>query len=172
MDEIFVHAVGDGAVVVERGEDVLDRLEHILDALDVEKGLLLPRERGIRQVFGGGGRTHGETRLAVVLRQFRVGGANLLFQLRLQRRLNQPPAHHGSGFGQRAEIIDVEIYQGRVDFFGEAVVFEKFAERFGCGGKAAGHAHAGLRELTDEFAERSIFSTDTCHVGHAQPGQR
>ena len=40
----MVRAVGDGAVVVERGVDVPDRFEHVVRAADVEESLLLAGE--------------------------------------------------------------------------------------------------------------------------------
>ena len=55
-----VHAVGDRAVVVERGEHVADRLEHVVDAADVEEGLLLAGERSLGQILGRCGGAHGE----------------------------------------------------------------------------------------------------------------
>src|SRR5581483_948355 len=55
MREALVHAVGNGAVVVERSEDVLDGVEQVVDAVNVQVGFLLPGEGGIGQVFGGGG---------------------------------------------------------------------------------------------------------------------
>ena len=58
--EALVRAVGDGAVVVERGEDLPDRLEDVVDAADVEEGLLLPGEGRIRQVLGRGGGADGK----------------------------------------------------------------------------------------------------------------
>ena len=44
----LVDAVGDRAVVEERGEDLLHRLDHRGPALDVQEGLLLTGERGVR----------------------------------------------------------------------------------------------------------------------------
>ena len=55
MRKSLVHAVRDRTVVVQRGEHVLDRLEHIVDPDHVEKGLLLAGEGRIRQVFSGRG---------------------------------------------------------------------------------------------------------------------
>jgi hypothetical protein len=64
VGEALVHAVGDRAVVVERGEHVADRLEHVVGAADVEEGLLLAGEGCFRQVFGGGRRANRERGLA------------------------------------------------------------------------------------------------------------
>ena len=80
----MVHAVGDGAVVVEGGEDLLDGGQDRVDAADVEECFLLPGERGIWQVFCGGAGPHGEGHLARSRRltgQPRVGGTDVGFQI-------------------------------------------------------------------------------------------
>ena len=61
--EALVHAIGDGAVVVERGEDLLIASKNVVHAIDIEKCFLLAGERGVGQVLGGGGRAHGERRV-------------------------------------------------------------------------------------------------------------
>ncbi len=62
VGESLVHPVGDGAIVVERGEDALNALEHVVDAADVEVGFLLPREGRVGQILGGRRRAHREAR--------------------------------------------------------------------------------------------------------------
>jgi len=42
--ETLVHAVGDRAIVVERSENFLDLVQHVLDAGDVQEGFLLAGE--------------------------------------------------------------------------------------------------------------------------------
>jgi hypothetical protein len=54
MLEAMMHPIGNRTVVVEGREDFPDPMQHVLDADDVEEGLLLPCERGIGQVFGRG----------------------------------------------------------------------------------------------------------------------
>ncbi len=54
MVETLVYPVGDGAIVKQRGEYFTDTGQHIVDAGNVEEGFLLPRKRGIGQVFRGG----------------------------------------------------------------------------------------------------------------------
>ena len=49
--ELVVHAVGDGPVVVEGREDILDGLQDVLDAADVQEGFLLAGEGGVGKVF-------------------------------------------------------------------------------------------------------------------------
>jgi hypothetical protein len=60
MVEALVHAIGDRAIVEQRGEHLVNRLDHALEAADVEEGLLLPGEGGIGQILGGRGGTHGD----------------------------------------------------------------------------------------------------------------
>ncbi|KAG0774949.1 hypothetical protein G6F22_013672 [Rhizopus arrhizus] len=75
MLEAVVHAIGDGAVVVQRGEHFLDLVHDIVGAGDVEEGFLLAGEGRIRQILGGGRRAHGHGHVAaaVVGAQLGVG---------------------------------------------------------------------------------------------------
>ena len=61
--EALVHAVGDGPVVVQRGEHVLDGRQQVVDAVDVEERLLLTGERGVRQILRGRRRAHRERQI-------------------------------------------------------------------------------------------------------------
>ena len=45
--EAFVHAVGDGAVVVERSKHVVHRFFHVFQALDIQEGFLLSGKGGV-----------------------------------------------------------------------------------------------------------------------------
>ena len=51
MRIIFVHTVRNSTVVIKRGKHLLDRIQQIVEAAHIEKGFLLPGERGIGQVF-------------------------------------------------------------------------------------------------------------------------
>ena len=44
LGKAMMHPVRDGPVVVQGGEDLPDRVEHVVDPADVEEGLLLARE--------------------------------------------------------------------------------------------------------------------------------
>ena len=55
MRETFVDAVGNGAIVVKRSENVLHGFFDVVQPVDIQEGFLLSGKRGIRQVFGGGG---------------------------------------------------------------------------------------------------------------------
>lgn len=53
MCKALVRAVGDGSIVVQRGEHMPDRLQDAVRAVDVQKGFLLACERRVRQILGG-----------------------------------------------------------------------------------------------------------------------
>jgi hypothetical protein len=63
--EAVVGPTGDRAIVVQRREDLLDRLQNGINATDVKKCLLLTRKRGIGQVFRCCARPHSEGHLAI-----------------------------------------------------------------------------------------------------------
>src|SRR3989454_5472768 len=58
MPESPVAPVGNRAVVVQRGEHGPERGHDVVEAANIEEGLLLPGERSVGQVFGRGARTH------------------------------------------------------------------------------------------------------------------
>ena len=62
--EALVHAIGDRAIVEERGEHFVDALEQRIAAAHVEERFLLAGERGVRQILGGRRGAHGDGDLA------------------------------------------------------------------------------------------------------------
>ncbi len=169
MGKALVHAVGDGAVVVQRGEHVLDLVEHVVDAADVQVGLLLAGERGVGEVFGGGRRTHRERGLgAFALRHAGIELADFLFQARLERCGRDPVADLGAGLGQGLDVVDVQGLQALRDALGQVVVGKEVAEGERGGGKAARNPDAGFRQLGDHLPQRRILAADDFHVSHAQ----
>ena len=56
--EALVHAIGNGAVVEQRGEHLVHGAQHAGLAAHVEEGFLLAGEGGLRQVLGGGRGAH------------------------------------------------------------------------------------------------------------------
>ena len=52
--KVFMAAIGNGAIVVERGVNGLDLLQHGVNTADVQEGFLLPGKGGLRQVFRRG----------------------------------------------------------------------------------------------------------------------
>ncbi len=170
MLEALVHAVGDRAVVVQRGEDFLHLVQHVLDADDVEEGLLLAGERGVRQILGSRGRAHGDGDIvrASVLAELDVGVADGLVELGRQRRLDDPLTDFLARCRQRLDVIDVQRRQARLDAFGHAALVEILLERISGGGETTRHGHTEFGEIADHLAERRILAADLTQVGHAQ----
>ena len=169
MGEALVYPVGNRTIVVQRGKHLLDRVQDIVVAVNVEKGLLLPGKGGIGQVFGGRRRTHGEGRIrAAAGDQFVIELANILFELRRKRRVDDPLADFRAALEQFVHIVHVQMFQRRTDAFGQSLVGEKFPIGICGGGKTAGYAHAGSGQLADHFAQGSVLATDATDIGHAQ----
>jgi hypothetical protein len=168
--EAVVHAVGDGAVVVQRGEHFLDLVHDVVGTGDVEEGFLLAGEGGIRQILGGGRRTHGHGHVAaaVVGAQLGVGGADVLVQLRLQRRIDHPAADFLAGGGQRVDVLDVQRGQLVEDALGQVVVRDEVLEGFSGGGITARHRNAQTGQVADHLAQRRILAAYAGQIGQTQ----
>ena len=170
MLEPVVHAVGDGTVVVEAGEDFLDLVHDIVGTGDVEERLLLAGEAGIRQVFGGRGGTHGHGHVAAAVlgAELRVGATDVGIQIRLQGRVDHPGADFLAGRGQGGHVFHVQRGQLVEDALGEVVVGDERLERLGRGRVAAGHRDAQVGQVADHLAQRRILAAHAGQVGQAQ----
>src|SRR2546428_14133856 len=90
MPESPVAAVGNRAVVVQRGEHPLERGHDVVEAANIEEGLLLSGERSVGQVFGRSAGTHRHRYALVASGQLLVRLGYLgLGLLRKGRRLDQ-----------------------------------------------------------------------------------
>ena len=167
MGKALVHAVADGAVVIQRGEYFLDFVQHLLDAHHVQEGFLLAGKRGIRQVFRRGGRTHGKAGLIIACAQRGKGVANGFFQIGRERLRLDHAADFSAGCGQGVDVFNIQSGQLGLDFVVQPVVLEKFAKRVRRRGKASGHPHA-LRQLRDHLAQAGVFATYGIHIAHAE----
>ncbi|CAM5197085.1 hypothetical protein CDEN61S_01267 [Castellaniella denitrificans] len=163
----LVHAVGDRAVVVQRGEHVADLFQHVVDADHVQVGFLLAREGGVGQVLGGGRRAHGEGALAVGV-ELGEGGADGLLEVGRERGVDHPLADFGAGGGQFAHVVGVQRVQARVDAGIQARGLQEVAEGVGRGCEAARHANARAGQLADHFPKRSVLASYRVHIRHAE----
>lgn len=122
MRKAFVHAVADGAVVVEAGKDLLGLVQDLLDALDVEEGFLLTCERGIRQVLCGCGRSHGVRTAGVVGLESRkrLTDGRLEFG-REGLRLDHSPDFR-SGGREGADVLGIEGREPGIDALSQSAV--------------------------------------------------
>ena len=170
MLETVVHAVGDGAVVVQRGEHFLDLVHDVVGTGHVEEGFLLAGEGRIRQILGGGRRTHGHGNVAAAIlgTQLGVGGADVLVQLRLQRGVDYPAADFLAGGGQRIDVLDVQRGQPVEDALGQVVVRDEVLEGFSGGGITARHRNAQTGQVADHLAQGRILAAYAGQIGQTQ----
>ncbi len=170
MLETVVHAVGDGAVVVQRGEHFLDLVHDVVGTGHVEEGFLLSGEGRIRQILGGGRRTHGHGNVAAAIlgAQLGIGGADVLVQLRLQRGVHYPAADFLAGGGQRIDVLDVQRGQPVEDALGQVVVRDEVLEGFSGGGITARHRNAQTGQVADHLAQGRILAAYAGQIGQTQ----
>ena len=166
--EALVRAVGDRAVVEQRGEHLADRVHHGVRALHVEQRLLLPGEGRLGQVLRGGGGAHRHRAVLAAGRHPRIVRAQLALQGVGQGRRPDPATDLVSGGRERPYVGDVEVREPPPDPLREPVTSEKLPERIRGGGEPPGHAHPGRRQLADHLAERGVLAPHPGHVGHAQ----
>ena len=101
--EAVVDAVGDRPVVVQAGEHLVDPARDVFQAAHVEEGLLLARERGVRQVLGGGRGAYRDLDIvAEALEHLAPGTAYGLAECFGQRGFDDPGADFLAGLGQCA----------------------------------------------------------------------
>ena len=150
----------------------LAKTSRILDlrqADDVQEGFLLPGERGVGQILGGGRGTHRDRgRGAGHLAQLIPALVDRFLQRRLERRFDYPAPNFAPGLRQRVHITRIERFEPTVDPFAEAGLRHEIPEGLRGGREAPGHRHAQLRELTDHFAQRCVLAADVRQVAHAQ----
>ena len=168
--ETVVHAVGDRAIVVQRGEDFLECVDDVIGTADIEEGFLLAGKRGIGQVFGGGRGAHGDgdIRAAGALAKLRIGFAHGLVEFGDQGGFNDPAADFGTGRGQFGDVVDIQRGQAILDALGKPALRDELLECRSGGGIAARHGNAELAQVADHLAERGVLATDLAKIGQAQ----
>ncbi len=166
--EALVHAVGDGAIIEERGEDFLGRANDVVDTADVEEGFLLAGEGGIRQVFGGRRRAYGDRQIGVALGNPGEGLADLRIQTLRERRVHDPLANLRASLGQGDDVIDIQGIEGGVDALVQAALLEEIAVGLGRGGEPAWNGHARASQVGDHLAEGCVLAAHALDVVHAK----
>eukprot|EP01107_Rhizomastix_libera_P017718 TRINITY_DN8690_c0_g1_i1.p2 TRINITY_DN8690_c0_g1~~TRINITY_DN8690_c0_g1_i1.p2 ORF type:complete len:760 (+),score=-5.99 TRINITY_DN8690_c0_g1_i1:96-2375(+) len=169
VGEALVHAVGNGAVVIEGGEHFLHGVKDVVEAMDVEEGFLLASEGSVGQVLGGGGGAHGEGGVGGGIGdQGVVVGLDLVLQLGRERGVDDPLANLGAGSQQGIDVVHVQVGEFSLDAGGQAFMGQELPIGMGRGGETAGNPHTGIGQLADHFAERGVLAADTVHICHAQ----
>ena len=169
MLEALVDAVGDGPIVEQGGEHLLDAVFDIVQTLDVEEGLLLAREGGIRQVLGGGGGAHGPGDFAARLgHELLVIVIDAGFEGGREGLCHDPATEAGTDLGQLGNVFHVQIIEHGLDALVQSVLGQELAVGIGGSGKTAGDPHADFRKVMDHFAKGGVLAAHDRHIVHAQ----
>jgi len=129
----------------------------------------LPGKRGIGQIFRRGRGTDGEGGIRrAVGHQLGVVIGDFLLQLGREGSIHNPLTYPVPGSGQGVHVIHVQFFQLGADTVRQTGMGEKIAVSLGRGGKAAGHTHFRVGQLTDHFAQGGILAADALHVTHPQ----
>ena len=167
MRKALVHAVADGAVVIERGKHFADLVQDVFDADDVQEGFLLAGKRGVWQVFCGGGGAHGKRSQGIAGAEYGKGFTNALLQSRWKRLHLQHGADFGTSHGQGAHVLGIQRGKAAADTAGQVVMLQKFAKGVCRRGKAGRHLHA-LWQLGNHLPQTGVFAANRFDIGHAQ----
>jgi hypothetical protein len=161
--EVAVHPIGDGAVVEQRGIDLMHAGEQMLFAAHVEKGFLLAGEGGLRQILGSRRGAHGHRELAA-LPHLAPRRDNFLLESRRERGCEHPAANLLADDGEPFHIVHVEGSQHVANSPIQAVLSEKIAVGVRGGREAARYRHAKAGEPGNHFPDRSVLPTDQLDI--------
>jgi hypothetical protein len=169
MLEALMDPVGNSPIVEQGGEHLLDAVLDVVQALDVEEGLLLTGEGGIRQVLGGGGGAHGPGDFAARLgHQLLVIVIDGGFEGGREGLFHDPAPEAGTDLGQLGDVVHVQIIEQGLDALVQSVLGQELAVGVGGGGEAAGDPHADFRKVMDHFAQGGVLAAHDGHIVHAQ----
>ena len=168
MRKALVNAVADGTVVVKRRKHFLHAGENLIDPHHIEVRFLLTSKGGVRQVFCGRGRTHGDRDFFLTVLQPIVELTNFFFEFRREGRFFHPTADFGTGFGKRMHVFNVKTFETLGDTRFKTAFLNEKPERFSRRREAVGHTDTRRRELAEKFAQRRILAADAVNVSHAQ----
>ena len=165
--EALFDAISDGSVGEERGHAALDGVEQGVVAADVEIGVLLAGKARPGQVFGRGGRTHGDIAVgSVTLGHGRISGFDRLLQVRRQVGGQDRLTHLVPSGGEVIDVIHVQALQGFLDDGAQFGVVDKMPIGFGGDGEARRQIDAARKEPLDHLAEGGVLAADLGDVAH------
>ena len=165
LAEPLVVAVADGPVGEQRGEAALAGVDERLRAADVQVGVLLAGERGVRQILGRGRRAHRHVHLrAVLLLHLAVGAEDGRAQVGRELGGADDVAHLGAARLQVAQVVGVQVGQGVADGRLDPGLLEQVLVGVGGDGVAVGHLHALGGEFLVHFPKGGVLAADHRHV--------
>ena len=168
--ETLMHAVRDCAIVEQRGVDLVQRLDEVVEAADVEKSLLLSGERCVGQVFGSRGRADRYGDIMAVGQCF-PGLADFFHEPIGQGGLQYPRSNLVPDCRQCVDIVHIEALEGLVDALIELIASQELAIRRRRCREAAGYRHTQTAQITNHFTKRGVLAADDIHIIHAKLGE-
>ena len=162
MIETLVDAIGNGPIVVERGVNLVHCRHQAIEAAHIEERLLLPGERGVRQILGRGRRANGHREVRPAVRS----------PWHPSFRLSPRPVAAGSGvamihlricspsLASLSDVIHVEPLENRRNSPGEAVLTKKIPICLRRRCKSAGNPYAESGKVPDHFPQRCVLAAD------------
>merc|ERR1711974_500965 len=114
-----------GAIVVQRSENFLDRDLYVVEAANVQESFLLARKRSVWQIFCGGGRAHRYSNFSITFSQLFEGLFYRGVQLCRKWRIDNPLTDILVGFQQGFHVVHVQTFQALFDAFAEAALLKE-----------------------------------------------
>ena len=142
--------------------------QHGVVALHVEERFLLPGKGGVRHVFCCGRGTHGERGLTIISRKLVIGFTNSVFQLTLERSIDDPLADLCPGFRQFRDVVNVGFIQQFINALVDAALIKKLIKRISGCGKPVGYGNTHRGQVCNHFSQGGIFASDSVYIIHAE----
>ena len=163
--ETLVHAVGNGAVGVERGETALAGFQQGGRSLNIQIGFLLAGKAGVGQVLGRGAGAHRDIHRAIVSgRELFVsredGRLQARGQLGVQDRL---PGGQAAPL-QVGDVPGIEPIEDVPEPGRDAGVLDKIVIGRRRDGETIRHPDAPGRQFPDHLAEGRVLAADQRHI--------
>ena len=143
-------------------------MQQAVEADDIQKGFLLAGKGGIRQILCGSGGSHRDRHSQIIRGQLLVGSCYILFQLRLERRLQNPAANSRAGCCQCLDVIDIQLLHGIIDTLIQLLVGQELPVGVRRGRKTVGHGNPGTAELAYHLSKGGVFTANPVDIIHTQ----
>jgi len=163
--EALVDPVVDGAIGEQTGKAATTGVQQALLAADVQEGLLLAGEAGVRKVLGGGRAAHRQAQpFTVLFDQLAVAGADGLLEIPRQSCAVNHLARDLCASLQIGHVLGIQPVQ-RLMQAGPGI---RLIQHVPVGGRrdgeSVGHAHALTGQLPVHLTERGVLATHGGHV--------
>src|SRR5690606_27535146 len=140
-------------------------VDEVVEAADVQERFLLSGERGIGKVLGRCRGAHGDAYVTAVAHCL-PRGTKLVAQPLGKRRLDDPSPDRAAGGSQGLDVVDIQVAKLLVDAPVQAGAREEIPIGLRRGRESAGDAHPDLPELSDHLPQGCVLAADHVDVLH------